>query len=135
MRLLIVGSDSSYAIERPYVKYIGQNKMVSAIDFFAAQNQFLGYYNSSTLNKILYRLGLSAILKVINRDLKERIEKFGPSVILIFKGMEVFPGTLRWIRSRNIRLVNYNPDNPFVFSGKGSGNGTSGIQFHYMTFT
>ncbi|MGI8582084.1 MAG: glycosyltransferase family protein [Chitinophagaceae bacterium] len=36
--------------------------------------------------------------------------------------MEIFPQSLKWAKNKNIKLINYNPDNPFVFSGKGSGN-------------
>jgi spore maturation protein CgeB len=36
--------------------------------------------------------------------------------------MEIFPSTLRKLKDQGVKLVNYNPDNPFVFSGRGSGN-------------
>jgi spore maturation protein CgeB len=36
--------------------------------------------------------------------------------------MEITARSLQWAKQKGIKLVNYNPDNPFVFSGKGSGN-------------
>jgi hypothetical protein len=36
--------------------------------------------------------------------------------------MEILPKTLLKIRAKGIKLINYNPDNPFFFSGRGSGN-------------
>jgi spore maturation protein CgeB len=42
--------------------------------------------------------------------------------VLVFKGMEIKPLTLKWIKSKGIQVVNYNPDSPFIFSGRGSGN-------------
>jgi hypothetical protein len=36
--------------------------------------------------------------------------------------MEILPESLAWVQRKKIRLVNYNPDNPFLFSGRGSGN-------------
>jgi hypothetical protein len=43
-------------------------------------------------------------------------------VVFVFKGMEVLPETLIKLKQAGIKLVNYNPDNPFIFSGYGSGN-------------
>jgi hypothetical protein len=36
--------------------------------------------------------------------------------------MEVLPSTLVRLKNSGTKLVNYNPDNPFIFSGYGSGN-------------
>jgi spore maturation protein CgeB len=36
--------------------------------------------------------------------------------------MEVLPSTLKIWRNKKIKIINYNPDNPFIFSGRGSGN-------------
>jgi len=122
MRILLVGSNSNYAIERFYVKYLSEDKEVSVIDFFTAQDFFLEYYNKTVVNKIIFRIGLSEIFPAINRQLQTEIELKKPDVIVIFKGMEIFPETLQWSRNKGIKLINYNPDNPFIFSGKGSGN-------------
>lgn len=122
MRVLLVGSESRYAIERPYLCHLSKKPTVSFIELFAAQNMFLEYYNRSLLNKITYRAGFSNILDTINDALKVKIIQVTPDVVFVFKGMEVLPKTLRWIRNRRIKLANYNPDNPFIFSGKGSGN-------------
>jgi len=137
MRILIVGADSNYAIERPYVKYLAAIAGVSSVDFFKAQNLFLDYYQKSVVNKILYRSGLSNILRQVNLKLKEVVVEKAPDVIWVFKGMEIFPETLEWIRNREIKIVNYNPDNPFVFSGRGSGNKniSKSIGLYHMHFT
>jgi spore maturation protein CgeB len=70
----------------------------------------------------MYRLGYRSIISRIQKSIKDLISKEHPDKVLVFKGMEVKPDTLKWIRSKGIQLLNYNPDNPFVFSGKGSGN-------------
>jgi hypothetical protein len=36
--------------------------------------------------------------------------------------MEIFPETLKALKKKTNKLINYNPDNPFIFSDKGSGN-------------
>ena len=137
MRLLVVGADSNYAIENSYVKYFAETKEITKVDFFKAQNRFLAYYNKSTFNKVSYRLGFSSVLKDINKELIEEIEKNKPDVVFVFKGMEIFPETLEWARKQGVRLANYNPDNPFIFSGRGSGNSnvTKSIGLYDLHFT
>jgi spore maturation protein CgeB len=122
MKLLLVGSASKYAIEKPYLHYFSQHSQITRVSLFAAQDQFLAYYNSTIINKILYRSGLSKILSDINKRLIKLISEEKPDVVFVFKGMEILPETLQWIRKCGIKLVNYNPDNPFIFSGRGSGN-------------
>jgi spore maturation protein CgeB len=120
MKVLIVGSDHEAAMEQYFTKYLTAAGVPNAL--FPAHGLFYKYYNASILNKILFRLGLSSIYKKINRQLLQAVEAEKPSVLLFFKGMETFPETLKLLRSKGIQLTNYNPDNPFLFSGPGSGN-------------
>jgi spore maturation protein CgeB len=122
MRILIVGADTEYAIERPYIRYLSEIEGNNMVSFFRAQNYFLTYYKRSIIHKILYRAGLSDIIVQINLKLRRAIEEFKPDVVWVFKGMEVLPETILWVKGNGIRIVNYNPDNPFFFSGRGSGN-------------
>lgn len=122
MKLLIIGSNSEYAIERHYVKHFHSFQEFTAIDFFPAPQLFLSYYHKSIFHKLFYRLGFSNILKRVNNKLIEQVFEFQPDLILVFKGMELFPQTLTLFKSKGIKLVNYNPDNPFLFTGRGSGN-------------
>lgn len=121
-RVLISGADSDYAIERFYRRYLPLSPDIAAIDFFPAQNIFHDYYYAGVLNKIAYRLGFRSILNKINVQLMQKVDDFSPDIMLVFKGMEIFPDTLKKLKKRGIKLVNFNPDNPFVFSGRGSGN-------------
>lgn len=137
MKLLMVGADSNYAIERFYFKYFSAMPMASQVSFFKAQNKFLTYYNQSLINKVWYRVGFSTVLKKINDELTSFIEEKSPDIIFVFKGMEILPQTLKWAKERKIKLVNYNPDNPFYFSGKGSGNRniTQSLTLYDLHFT
>jgi hypothetical protein len=51
--------------------------------------------------------------------------------------MELFPETLRELRLKSNKLINFNPDNPYIFSGKGSGNSnvTKGISLYDLHLT
>jgi spore maturation protein CgeB len=137
MKLLIIGGDSDYSIERFYLKYCKEHDSKLEIEFFAAQKMFYDNYNKNIFNKIIFKLGLSLIYKIINEKLKKLISKFKPDVIFIFKGMEIFPSTLLMAKKLKIILINYNPDNPFIFSGSGSGNNniTNSIVLYNIHFT
>ncbi|HXB07530.1 MAG TPA: glycosyltransferase, partial [Puia sp.] len=52
----------------------------------------------------------------------QKIREWKPDVLWVFKGMELSPEILKWAREEKVFLMNYNPDNPFLFSGRGSGN-------------
>jgi len=135
MRVLLVGSDKIFAIENFYVKHLRAHG--AELLHFPAQSLFYDYYGASIINKVLFRAGLSRILKEINSTLLSHVAEFKPDVVWIFKGMEIFPETLQEIKSQGCKLVNYNPDNPFIFSGRGSGNKnvTQSIGLYDLHFT
>lgn len=91
-------------------------------ELFPAQNFLYDYLKTSLFNKIKHRLGEKKIYNSINQELKEKIEEFQPDILWVFKGMEVLPSTLHFAKHQKVKLVNYNPDNPFIFTGRGSGN-------------
>jgi len=135
MKILISGSDKVYAIENFYKKYL--DEFGADVKLFTAQNFFYDYYNRSIINKLKYRAGVSTILRDINDRFKKSIDEFEPDIIWIFKGMEILPASLQWAKAPGSKLVNYNPDNPFIFSGKGSGNRniTKSIPLYDLHFT
>jgi spore maturation protein CgeB len=119
-KILLIGSSHPAALELILSKELtglGINNHVLGI-----QNIFLQYYNKSFFNKIVFRLGLSCIEKHLQEIIKQKVIQYNPEIILVFKGMEITPKTLGWIKSRGIMVANYNPDSPFIFSGRGSGN-------------
>ena len=135
MRLLIVGSDQVHAIENFFIKYT--RELNGPVSMFPATSIFHNYYYKNIFNKIKYRAGLSSVFAEINKTFKEHVEEFKPECIWIFKGMEIFPDTLKWAKSKGISLVNYNPDNPFIFTGRGSGNKniTDSLHLYDLHFT
>jgi len=120
MRLLIAGSDEIWSLEKYYAKYLEDAGV--HVRMIPVQSIFYKYYHKSLVNKIIYKAGLSDIGTVIEKEVKAVIQEWEPDILWVFKGMELTPGLLNWAKGRGIRLVNYNPDNPFLFSGKGSGN-------------
>lgn len=136
MKILIVGGLNNYAIERYYLKYFNEDADVKA-EIYNAPDIFLEYYQKNIFNKIIFRIGFKKIYKTINIALKKKINDYKPDILFVFKGMEIFPKTLQWIKNSNVRIVNYNPDNPFIFAGKGSGNSniTPSISLYDLHFT
>jgi spore maturation protein CgeB len=120
MRILVVGSNYNWAIENYFVKYFKAYKI--DVLLCPAQALFYSYYYKNIFNKLLYKLQLSKIESEINNQFKEKVLIYNPTHIFVFKGMEITPNSLQWAKSKGCKLINYNPDNPFVFSGKGSGN-------------
>jgi spore maturation protein CgeB len=119
-KIIIIGSNHEAALELIFVREL--EKLGFSVLLYPAQNIFFEYYYKSVFNKLLYRLGYRSIISKIQKSIKDLILKEHPDKVLVFKGMEVAPQTLQWIRLKGIQLLNYNPDHPFVFSGRGSGN-------------
>jgi len=132
---MIVGSDKVYAIENFYAKYLAEAGVV--IDRFSSQSFFIDHYNKNLFNKLLYKSGLSGIYRRINRMFLNELDRIKPDIVWIFKGMEISPASLKYVKQKGHFLVNYNPDNPFIFSGKGSGNQyiTDSIPLYDLHFT
>jgi hypothetical protein len=120
IKILLVGSDHKAAMEQYFTRYLTELGVPN--DIFPAQGLFYKYYNSSILNKVFFKLGVSSIYKSISDQLLQAVASKKPDVLFVFKGMEILPSTLSALKERGIKLVNYNPDNPFLFSGSGSGN-------------
>ena len=118
--ILILGSNHLAALELIYSSEL--TKLGTRNKIVGTQNLFLAYYTKSLLNKIIYRLGISKIESKIQKIIKAEILEYNPKTVLVFKGMEIQPQTLQWIKFKGIKVLNYNPDSPFIFSGRGSGN-------------
>lgn len=121
MRLLIVGATELWSIETHYLKYWRQMEGL-AVEVVST-SELLRSYRSFT-HKVINRLSpnYNFYHHAFNQLLLQRAQLFRPDVLLVFKGMEVYPQTLRQLKSWGIKLANYNPDHPFFFVSRGSGN-------------
>lgn len=120
MKILLIGSNYTWSIERIYKREL--EALGHQVELLDVQNQFYDYYYKSLFHKLIFRIGLSRILNKINKAVLGIVSGQQYDLIWVFKGMELFPDTIRSLKSNTKRLINYNPDNPFIFSGKGSGN-------------
>lgn len=119
MKVLLVGSSKSWAIESHYKEHLAKHVDVS---LFNSRDLFLASYSRSIFHKLAYRLRLYSPLNKINRQLYTAVVDYKPDIVWVFKGMEVYPETLKKIKLLDIKLVNYNADDPFEYTFSGSGN-------------
>jgi hypothetical protein len=131
-KIVIIGSTHPAALELVFQKSFIRDNFITSI--FPAQTLFLQYYNHSFFNKILFRLRLTDIIGSIQIKMKQFIVEESPSIVIVFKGMELKPETIIWIKERGIIICNYNPDHPFVFSSVGSGNKFVRKSLHLFDF-
>lgn len=79
-------------------------------------------YKNTIIYKLSRRITPRLYYNFINIELLKVLNEIKPKVLLVFKGMELFPETLKEIKERKILLCNYNPDHPFIYYSSGSGN-------------
>lgn len=119
--ILVSGRTTTSSIENyfidAFVKELGQKVKVVATN---------GLFDGvSTTYKIIRRLfpARNIWISRYNNELIRALQLLqAGDVFLIFKGMEVYPETIQSAKNKGLFVVNYNPDHPFIFSGRGSGN-------------
>jgi hypothetical protein len=133
MKILLVGSNFNYAIERYYVRYLKQ--FGADINHFPAADIVFNYHSKNLFNKILFKTKINTGYKPVNQQLMKIAYDYEPDVIWIFKGMEIYPDTLDKLR-KDFWLSNYNPDHPFLITSSGSGNNnvTQSVGLYHLHF-
>ena len=119
MKILLIGANNKWAIERYYVNYL--TKMGVDIYHFPVQDIIFQYHSKNLFNKFLFKSKINTGYKKVNKQFIKIAHEYKPDVIWVFKGMEILPATLDILR-KNFKIVNYNPDHPFIISSRGSGN-------------
>jgi len=120
LKLLIVGADNELALERYYTNHL--INLGNEVHLFPSQNILQSVINSNFLKRIQHRIRPSDIYKNINVQLLNFAEQINPDIIWVFKGMELFPRTISQLKQHCQKVVNYNPDHPFIKSSRASLN-------------
>lgn len=136
--ILISGSTLTASIELAYLKGLRLTACKN-VQIVKTDNN---YTNLTLFFRIYRRLSPNRHVRILeyNKTLSKELNKREPGdVLLIFKGMDVSPETLRMAKKKGLFIVNYNPDHPFIFSGRGSGNTNvrDGIKWFdlYLTYS
>tara|TARA_Y200000002_G_scaffold366537_1_gene357605 strand:- start:22767 stop:23789 length:1023 start_codon:yes stop_codon:yes gene_type:complete len=109
VKLLIVGNDTQWAIERFYCNHLNSLGITTSI---YDVNRY--YKLNSYLFKIRFKFLDASIFKKLNKDLISFCKQTKFKFVWIFKGIEIFPKTLQTLKKLGIILINYNPDHPFI---------------------
>ncbi|MEI6411550.1 MAG: glycosyltransferase [Bacteroidota bacterium] len=122
MKLLIIGASESWSLETFYLKYL---KEIPDLEVeILSTSEFGKKHYRKLIDRVLIRLFRSKnpYYDKLNKHILSETLKYAPDVVLVFKGMELYPETLKAIKSSGIFLTNYNPDHPFIITMRGSGN-------------
>jgi spore maturation protein CgeB len=122
MKLLIIGASESWSLETFYLKYLKEIPDLQ-VDILST-SEFGKKHYRKLIDRVLIRLFRSKTpyYDKLNKHILSETIKYAPDVVMVFKGMEIYPETLKAIKSSGIFLTNYNPDHPFIITMRGSGN-------------
>lgn len=120
MKVLLLGSFDIGALENYYVK--GLLSKTSYLDKFDIAEGYYSKLNDALINKVISKAIPSFFFRSINTQLLQFVNKRQYDVILVFKGLTLFPQTINELKKNTRLLCCYNPDHPFKFFSEGSGN-------------
>ncbi|MFN0293149.1 glycosyltransferase family protein [Pedobacter helvus] len=118
--ILIVGNFGIGALEHQFTNRL--RNLNWNVDEFDIQTPVQRLKNKNNLQKLKFLINPSPFYTDVNNKLIRFCEKKKNNVILIFKGMEIFPETLKALKTNKNLICNYNPDHPFDFYSRGAGN-------------
>jgi spore maturation protein CgeB len=119
MRMLMTGVSDPNALEPCYARGLSDQpcELASVILGVTRKSGWRGQYR-----RLLLRFMPHYAFRQSNVRLLQEVAASRPDVVWVFKGMEIYPKTLRALKEQGITLINYNPDHPFRFFSRGSGN-------------
>ena len=120
MNLLMLGAFNKGSLENFYLR--GFEKEGVSVTTFDIISPYYAMLNKSAVNRVINRINPSVFYKPINKTLQEFTGKTRYDAILIFKGMQLLPETISYLKKHTAILANYNTDHPFKFWSAGSGN-------------
>lgn len=133
--LLILGAVNPGAIENVFVR--GFEKLGVNVVRYDIYDRYIQAISRSILHKVANKISPALFYQSINRDVLRFVSGKSFDAILVFKGMELFPDTLKKLKANTSLLANHNGDHPFVFFFPGSGNQniTDGIPLYDVHFS
>jgi len=63
--------------------------------------------------KVQNKFIIGPIIRLINNDLIFKVKLVKPDVIFLYRGTHIWPGTIRLLKSKGIKIVSYNNDDAF----------------------
>jgi spore maturation protein CgeB len=111
MRILLYGENWEGTHVNCISRVLEENKIQHKIfDFYKILNSQISF---DFINKVFRKLLYSQNEGKINSLLIKEIDLFKPNVLLISKGINIYPETLKVFRDKSILIANWNPDDFF----------------------
>src|SRR4051812_24303559 len=98
MKILIVGSNKSWAIERLYIKYL--TELGPEIHLYPAPDIVFDNHSKNIFRKILFKTKIRTGYPEVNKGLIEQADILEPDLIWVFKGMEIYPATVKLLAGK-----------------------------------
>lgn len=135
MKILILGTFVEGSLENYYLD--GLKKAGHDLIVFECNSDYYDKISKNSINKILNHFYSDLFFKKINYNLLNFVKNKNFDVILVFKGMTLFPDSVCNLKKNCKLLLNYNPDHPFKYYSKGSGNLNvkNSLQFYDIVIT
>ena len=118
--ILIIGSVCKGAIENFFSK--GFELQGAKVTTYAIADNYSAAISKSVVNRAINKVSPGIFYRPLNRQLLSFLKRKTFDVILVFKGMELLPETVRELKEHARVLANYNCDHPFRFYSPGAGN-------------
>ncbi|MBD0295291.1 MAG: glycosyltransferase [Flavisolibacter sp.] len=120
-KLLIIGSFvNKDAMELQYTRgFLKQDWQVYSYEIQQPLDQL---WRRSLLDKMALRFLPNIYLNAINKKVIAHVKELQPDVVLIFKGMQLFPNTVAVLKKHTALLCNYNLDHPLEIYSRGGTN-------------
>lgn len=119
LRIVISASKAPNVLESEYAKRL-DDLSCTLMKHYAADEQPSRI--KGVARKIVRRIAPRLLWQQSNVDLLCLAESSAPDIVWLFKGTDIFPSTIRALRHRGFHPVAYNPDHPFEFYSRGTGN-------------
>ncbi len=120
MTILVLGAFGDGALENFYVK--GFRLLPIEAEKFDITKSYYESIRKTILHKAINKIQPAFFYKTINEQLLRFVQGKKYDVILVFKGLTLFPDTIRQLKKYASLICCYNPDHPFKFFSEGSGN-------------
>jgi spore maturation protein CgeB len=129
--ILIIGNKKWPSLESIYLKYL--RLKFSEVNIFNIDD----YCSFNLFFRIRRKFKDQSVFKNLNDELLKYAVKHKPDIIWVFKGVEIYLSTLAKLKELNIKLANFNADNPFhrVFSSNGGKSIEKAIPYYDLHFT
>jgi spore maturation protein CgeB len=120
MKILLLGAFGKGALEHFYVN--GLKAQTNEIATYDIASPYYTSISRSVIHKGVNKVMPGLFFMPINKELERFVSGKFFDVILVFKGLTLFPETISLLKQHARILCCYNPDHPFKFFSEGSGN-------------